>query len=490
MKKLITILFLMLSIACNAQSLKYNIFTTNTPAGFTNSVGLQVTTNGGVFGLSLLIAPGTGITFATNSNTITISNTIYGPFLTVSNTVNSNTANITTVSNLAASNAVNITTVSNSANANTLNLTTVSNLAVNNSLNITTVSNSVNANTTNLTTVSNLAILNSNMLFTVTNTYVRGVAAGTGVTTSTNNGTVTVNASTGSSFINPAMAGGRLTLVSGQPVVTTNATNSIVYYEPYNGNAIALLSSSGTAWATNFPSLSLNLTNIGGVGAGTNIDFFVGTNSSGVLTLTNTLWSSDTARAVAISQTNGIWTISTNIIWRYVGTARTDTTNQIVQAFGGTGANGTQAKLYIWNINNQEPVSASVFDSTDSWSYNSTTWRSVNGSTSNRVSIVVGLPQYILATSSFGCLGNTTGQGTSGIGIDSTTAPTGQTGWALSLNTTLATANSACATNISAGFHYVQAIERALSGSTTYTGYGDNGIANVQNQSLIVNTKF
>lgn len=423
MKNLITILLLMLSIACNAQSLKYNIFTTNTPAGFTNSVGLQVTTNGGVFGLSLLIAPGTGITFTTNSSTITISNSIYGSFLTLSNTVSSNTANIATVSN------------------------------------------SVN---------------------TLSNSTIAGIIVEGSLTGTTNGRVITLSnpvPSSGSSFINPAMAGGRLTLVSGQPVVTTNATNSIIYYEPYNGNAIALLSSSGTAWATNFPSLSLNLTNIGGVGAGTNIDFFVGTNSSGVLTLTNTLWSSDTARAVAISQTNGVWVISTNIIWRYVGTARTDTTNQMVMAWGGVGGNGVPAKLFVWNQDNRIRASAMVADNTDSWTFNSTSWRNVNNSTSNRISCVIGQNVFINATATGFWTGTAFVGPVVGIGLNATNAPSGIAGAGANA-TSGASGQAVLRTNLSVGFSFFQAIEKQQANSATVTSSGDNGIANNQIQGL------
>ncbi len=306
-----------------------------------------------------------------------------------------------------------------------------------------------------------------------TNGVILGVAAGSNVTTTTNNGVVTVNATGGGSsgYINPATFGGRLTLVSGNPVVTTNATNSIIYCEPFNGNLVSLLSASGTAWQTNFQSLSLNLTNSGGVGAGTNIDIFIGTNSAGGLMLTNTLWTSDSARAVAISLTNGIYTISTNIIWRYIGTARTDTSNQVVMAFGGAGTNGVAAKCFLWNVSNRQKAYPTVYDITTSWSMSSTTIRAANASTSNRVSFVIGLPSFM--TSTYACGGNSAGSNASfvGVGVDSTSSITGSMGL-IQGSTSSTSARGVFNGTVTEGFHYFQACERVNNNGTAATWFG------------------
>jgi len=75
----------------------------------------------------------------------------------------------------------------------------------------------------------------------------------------------------------------------------------------------------------------------------------------------------------------------------YLGTIRTDASNQLNWILGGVSAGGTEAILSVWNVSNRVLVPCDVRDSTASWSYSSTTARARNASNTNRITFVRGL---------------------------------------------------------------------------------------------------
>ncbi len=122
----------------------------------------------------------------------------------------------------------------------------------------------------------------------------------------------------GSVTVMPSICGGRLTLQSGTPVSTSNQTaKTTVYYAPYIGTYIALYN--GSSWTY----LSFIETSVS-VPATTSTPFDIfAYNNSGTLALETVNWSSDTARATALTLQNNIYVKTGDTTRRYLGTGRT-----------------------------------------------------------------------------------------------------------------------------------------------------------------------
>lgn len=220
---------------------------------------------------------------------------------------------------------------------------------------------------------------------------------------------------------------------------------------------------------------------------------------SGVQTGTN----SDTSRGTGagtteLVMTNGILLNANSITngpaasrGTYVGTIRSNSSSQIDWIFGGLAANGTEAKLYVWNAYNRVSVTTAMQDSTNSWTYSTTTWRSANASVTMRASFIQGLVMEsftavynAIGASSTGCVN---GYPVSGVGFDATNV--------IAVGSTTATTNATSSTqpgNIPAffgsvgtmGSHYCQAIEYMSTATGTVTYYGDNNAPTVYQSGL------
>ena len=208
---------------------------------------------------------------------------------------------------------------------------------------------------------------------------------------------------------------GRLTLTSGTPVTVTDVTAATsIYFTPFKGTTIALYT--GATWAlTTFAETTLSLS---GLAANTNYDIW-GRLSSNVLALDTTAWTSDTARATALTTQNGVYVKSGDATRRYLGTFRTTAT------IGQTEDSGT--KRYLWNYYNRVPRNLRAADGTNTWAYTTATWRQANGTAANQVDIVVGVAEVLLNLAVQGGASNTNaGVGFSvGIGEDVTNSPLG-----------------------------------------------------------------
>lgn len=181
---------------------------------------------------------------------------------------------------------------------------------------------------------------------------------------------------------------GRLTLESGVPVSSTDQTaKTTVYYTPYNGNILSLYN--GTSWnAYSFAQLSLSLNTLT---SGKNYDVFAYVSGSTVTLELSTAWTTDTARAEAVSLLNGVYIKTSNNTRRYLGTFRTTST---------TTTEDSITKRFLWNINNQQQRPMQKFEATASWTYQATVYRYVNNNSANRLECVFGLPSSINLVSS------------------------------------------------------------------------------------------
>ncbi len=179
----------------------------------------------------------------------------------------------------------------------------------------------------------------------------------------------------------PQVANGRLTLTSGTAVTTSNVTAATtVYYTPYEGNKIALYN--GTRWVYfTFSELSVSVPST----TVTPFDIFA-YNNSGTVALETVNWSSDTSRATSLTLQDGVWVKSGATTRRYLGTARTTSVSGQTE--------DSVSKRYLWNAHNRLPRKLLAQSTTDSWTYNTASWRAANNSTTvgvTRVEYVAGL---------------------------------------------------------------------------------------------------
>ena len=182
---------------------------------------------------------------------------------------------------------------------------------------------------------------------------------------------------------NPGLCEGRLTLTSGTPVTTADVTGATtMYFAPYGGSRLALYD--GAAWVEyTFTELSLAL------GTLTNAlpyDVFVYANA-GTPTLEFLAWTSDTARATALTTQNGVLSKTGALTRRYLGTFRTTST---------TATEDSALKRFVWNYYNRaarQLFSCPAYNNADAnttWTSASTTWAAANGGTGSKVECVIG----------------------------------------------------------------------------------------------------
>jgi hypothetical protein len=335
--------------------------------------------------------------------------------------------------------------------------------------------------------------------------------AGTGTVTSVATdgsmygGTITASGTLGVQV--PVNPGGRLTLSSGVPVmVSTVSGATTVYYTPYLHN-----------WVPIYDGTRFVLTNLSGeisqattdatkspaaVAASKNYDLFVWSDSGTIRCTRGPTWNSgavagsDTARGTGAGSTdltriNGVL-VNANAITNgpaanrgtYVGTVRSNGSSTIDFIYGAVAASGTAAVLNVWNTYNRVNIRTLVGDSTDSWTYNSATVRSANGSTTRRISFVCGSQEdsFFFCTSFYG-LGSGTNSPTGGIGVDVTNAFSGIIESGITSATISLGAQSQYVGSF-LGSHFIQDCE-ACSGATTCTFYGDAGAPTVLQTGMI-----
>lgn len=281
--------------------------------------------------------------------------------------------------------------------------------------------------------------------------------------------------SSGTSGYGVSTADGRLTTVSGTPILTTTqSAKTTLYYTPFKGNQIAVYS--GSVWSVlTFAETSLSLS---GYTANKNYDIW-GYNNAGTLALDSTVWTNDTTRATALTTQDGIYCKTGDTTRRYLGTVRINSTGgQIDWVIGTGGSGGVEAKITIWNENNRVLISNTIRDTAASWTHaNNGTWASMNASTNNRQTFVIGRSiEPVSAQMAIRSACATGGVGSVAFALDSTSTP---------ISSQLFTANSGAATppvteiggkfegQISEGSHFLQAIDFA--GSAIATFYGATG---------------
>jgi hypothetical protein len=250
--------------------------------------------------------------------------------------------------------------------------------------------------------------------------------------------------------------------------MTDVASSGTVYFTPYIGSRVALYVENYGWRNYQFEELSLD---ISGVDANKNLDIFIYDNA-GTLTLAMEEWSNLTLRATALVRQDGVLVKDGAPAYRYLGTCTT---------FNSGVCRDIEAARLLWNYYNRVEKNFLVKDSTDSWTYAvDDTWRAMDTSTNNRVSLVIGWDEVIVKFSVHGLMSNSsTNEGGLGIGLDSTSVNSAN----FFRNRDCGSANAvytAGADYIKSpgiGFHYLQILER--SGGGTMTFYGDDAFPDV-----------
>ena len=243
---------------------------------------------------------------------------------------------------------------------------------------------------------------------------------------------------------------GRLTLVSGTPVMTADETaQTTVYYTPYNGNQISI--PSGTKNIT-FAFSELSLALVSNHLASTLYDVFVFLDPADNTTIrlgTGPAWATNTAGSCArgtgasttqLSRLGGLLTNTVAITLRngsstysvaiesaaYVGTIFIDGSAGQVSCYVTA---GQSRKWGVWNAYNREPITLQVHDGTSTWNNSATfpTFTAANANSANSFTSLCGLAEEEIYSeyhvySTPVAAGR---QGYCGIGFNSTTALSG-----------------------------------------------------------------
>lgn len=315
--------------------------------------------------------------------------------------------------------------------------------------------------------------------------------------TSDGAGSLSWAAAGGGSDAAPMTPQGRLTLTTATPVMTAEAAaQTTVYYTPYVGSIVPIYS--GTWANTQFSELSIAMAGSANWAANSNFDLFVYNDAGTLRLVTGAAWTNDTTRAEALVRTNGIWLNNASFTGRYgasstvsiaasratyVGTMRTTgSTGTTTWELGGSASGGDPGLLYLWNCHNRVPVVVQVRDDANSWTYNSATFRSVNNSTSNRVSFLNGLNETgVMAFYNGVNTPEAASSTTVGLGLDTTSATSGLTFY--NGNASVAGGGTAEYFGLPGlGHHYLQAVESDNSGGvgTGAAFYGDAGTTLIQ----------
>jgi hypothetical protein len=192
----------------------------------------------------------------------------------------------------------------------------------------------------------------------------------------------------------PSVANGRLTLVSNEPIPTSDvASASTLYYTPYEGDAISLYNTNTSKWGlARFSELSLVLSGLSG---STNYDVFL-ENSSGTLTLSAVAWPSN-VRSAALAVNDGILTKSGDISKRYLGSFR---------ALSSTTTCDSRQQRFLWNYYNRVRRYLYVTESEDFWRSTNTgsVYDYANANASNKVEFIIGYKEVLLRSDVYSSL--------------------------------------------------------------------------------------
>ena len=266
----------------------------------------------------------------------------------------------------------------------------------------------------------------------------------------------------------PGICGFRLTLESGVPVSTTDQTAKTTLYltpDPASPWCGLISTYESSNWlCRKFSEVSLSLS---GYTTGKPYDIFAYV-TGGTLTLESVVWTNDTTRATALATQDSRYVKTSAADRLYVGSIYTSATGQCEDSL---------AKRYVWNAHNRVPRKMLIFETTDWWTYGTSSWRQTRASSANQVDFIDGLGvSQIHLTAVGGCNAPASNNYATGVGIDSTSANSANVGAFVS--GVIAQCIAQYSGNVAAGKHYAAWLETRDFGSGTLTIYGDAGRTN------------
>jgi hypothetical protein len=140
--------------------------------------------------------------------------------------------------------------------------------------------------------------------------------------------------------------------------------------------------------------------------------------------------------------------------------------------------NENAAKQLVCNIFNKRKICLYKNEDANSWTYSTPTWRPMNNNTADRIEFVAGGNEFVDARVKVSVTHGTAGSNpcSSGVGVDSTSVNSAQfCGRQCGVNMQSSNSIAEYVGKLSAGYHYLQALEYAASGGTT-TWQGDAGV--------------
>jgi hypothetical protein len=271
----------------------------------------------------------------------------------------------------------------------------------------------------------------------------------------------------------------RLTLETGVPISTTDQTaKTTLYLTKYKGDQIVVYS--GTAWSTIALGADISIT-LASLTAGLPYDVYV-YNNAGTLTLELTAWTNTTTRATALTTQNGVYVKTGATTRRYIGTICIQATGQ---------CEDSSARRLIWNYYNRAQKVCYGVDTTNSWAYTTATFRAANNNTTDgvgRVAVVVGIGEdSVEGRRIFAARNGTVGTFfAGGVGIDSTSIDSCLIkGYGVAQVANIPNQVESIYVGIlSAGYHYIQALEYSFASGTT-TWSGDEGTTQIQTGLIV-----
>jgi hypothetical protein len=252
---------------------------------------------------------------------------------------------------------------------------------------------------------------------------------------------------------------GRLSLSNGNAIPTTDvAAATSVYWVNYKGNVVSLY----TAGAWKFYATSGVNVSMSGWTASRPYDIFM-YDSGGSPAIEGLVWTSDTARATALTTQDGVLVKSGATDRRYLGTIRTT---------GTTGqSEDSEARRLCWNYYNRVPRRLLKADAT-SHSYTTGTYRQWNNGAGNQVDMVIGYQEDALEMSARG-MNTGAALGRIGLKMDATASVDFEF-YTLSASSHVLGINGHYALP-AVGYHYIAAIEYGVA-SLTESSYQLDGI--------------
>jgi hypothetical protein len=302
-------------------------------------------------------------------------------------------------------------------------------------------------------------------------------------------------------------AGGRLSLISGDPVMSSHVNpgvaSSLIYYTPYKGSFVPVWN--GTGWSSGdtggelSQALSDATKSPAAAALDTLYDMFVWQDGSTMRCTRGDAWASFTGRASPLAVNAGLITNGTNITngplagtGLYVGTIKINP-SLLLSAYRppGIGDDSTCfGDLDIWNYYNRINFAGTVQEnSPGNWPFGATSWGMAGGFSNFLFRYICGIDEDFMFARYDAQVENFTSFdiGYVGIGVDTTLTPSGvATGVGNSSATEVnySPAVAIYAGNPGIGAHYIAAIEKTSAGSTNGIFYGD------LNGGLTVNWKF